>query len=110
MAPQSPASTTLPSEREFVSPADFVALSGLSLATVRRYVADGRLPSAQPGGRRCRVLIPVSALSGFVRTRPTIAPQPQPKSPTTSIASRHIPKKTLPGPPPRWRSKIEPED
>ncbi len=45
-------------DREAVSPQEFVVLSGLSIATVRRYIAGGRLPCIQPGGRRCRVLIP----------------------------------------------------
>lgn len=47
----------------FISPAEFAKLSGLSLATVWRYLAAGRIPKTQPGGRRCRILIPRSALS-----------------------------------------------
>lgn len=50
------------SNQEYVSPIEFGKIAGLSLATVRRYVKEGRLPSLQPGGKRCRVLIPRSAL------------------------------------------------
>ena len=52
--------------RETLSPQEFVTLSGLSLATVRRYLKDGRLAAIQHGGRRCRVLIPRSALTQFL--------------------------------------------
>ena len=51
-----------PPESAYLSPAEFVELSGLSLSTVRRYLRDGCLPKFQPGGSRCRVLIPRVAL------------------------------------------------
>jgi hypothetical protein len=38
------------------------------MATVRRYLKDGRVPSVQPGGARCRVLIPVAAVEHFLCT------------------------------------------
>lgn len=46
-----------------VSPAQFSELSGLSLATVHRRLADGSIPKKQYGGKRCRIMIPLSALS-----------------------------------------------
>jgi hypothetical protein len=49
-------------QRKHLSPAEFVAESGLSLATVHRYLKSGRLPKVQIGGFRCRVLIPREAL------------------------------------------------
>jgi len=63
MAPKSPAA--MPSSQQgvkCVSPKEFAVLSGLSLSTVRRYLADGRLPKIQPGGHRGRVLIPCDVL------------------------------------------------
>ena len=45
----------------FLSPAEFSSHSGISLSTVWRYLADGLLPKVQPGGPRCRVLIPIEA-------------------------------------------------
>lgn len=48
---------------DHVSPARFSELSGLSLATVHRRLADGSIPKKQYGGKRCRILIPLSALS-----------------------------------------------
>ena len=48
--------------RKHLSPAEFAVESGLSLATVRRYLKSGRLPKVQFGGFRCRVLIPREAL------------------------------------------------
>ena len=46
----------------FVSPTEFARLTGLSLTTVRRYLADGRLPKIQPGGAGYRILIPRAAI------------------------------------------------
>jgi excisionase family DNA binding protein len=51
--------------REYLSPTQFLALSGLSLSTVRRLLASGLLPFVQPGGKRCRILIPRSALESL---------------------------------------------
>jgi excisionase family DNA binding protein len=59
-------------DRVFLAPSEFAERTGLSLATVRRYIAAGRIPVAQPGGFRSRVLIPRDAL---VLPRP--APQGQ---------------------------------
>jgi excisionase family DNA binding protein len=91
-----------PAERDYISPHEFVAKSGLSLATVRRYVRDGRLPSKQPGGRRCRVLIPRSALEQFTALKPVSGPtKPNPSAPTAAMHSN----KPLPGPRAKWRSQ-----
>jgi excisionase family DNA binding protein len=51
------------SDRVFLAPAEFARRTGLSLATVRRYIAAGRIPVAQPGGFRSRLLIPHDAIS-----------------------------------------------
>jgi site-specific recombinase XerD len=44
------------------SPKEFADRSGLSLATVHRYLKSGRLKKRQPGGKSCRVFIPESEL------------------------------------------------
>ncbi len=54
------------SDPEFLSPAEFAQFSGLSLPTIHRYRKSGRLPFIQPGGFRCRILIPKNA-SDLVR-------------------------------------------
>jgi hypothetical protein len=59
MSPDSPGN---PCTLDYESPADFARRTGLSLSTVRRYIAAGRIPVAQPGGFRGRVLIPQGAL------------------------------------------------
>jgi hypothetical protein len=46
-----------------LSPQEFSEQSGLSIASVRRYLRDGKLPFAQPGGPRGRILIPPDALA-----------------------------------------------
>jgi len=91
-------------EREYLSPHEFVARSGLSLPTVRRYLRDGRLPSIQPGGRRCRVLIPRSALESYSAAKSAARTSDTNRAPivATPSESRH---KTLPGPRAKWRSQ-----
>lgn len=92
--------------REFLSPQEFAAISGLSLVTVRRYLAAGRVPSVQPGGRRCRVLIPRSALSQFTKAVDVVFATDQAAAKqATSACSVSIAKK-LPGPAARWRSEV----
>ena len=49
-----------------LSPKAFAAASGLSKSTVDRYLKSGRLAKCQPGGRNCRILIPVTELSRLV--------------------------------------------
>lgn len=55
----------------FFSPAEFSRQSGLSPATVARYLARGKLPYLQPGGKRCRVLIPQVAFEMVARNNST---------------------------------------
>lgn len=83
-------------EREYLSPREFAVQTGLSSATVNRYLAGGRIPFHQPGGPRCRILIPRSALEPFTAA-PTGAQQPSSeKQPPTSAKPRS-------GPKPRWK-------
>lgn len=87
---------------EALSPKEFTQLSSLSLSTVRRYVRDGVLPSLQPGGRRCRVLIPRAALAQFAPKLQTKAEAPQPVLAASSSGKPQF--NELPGPRPRWQN------
>jgi hypothetical protein len=89
--------------RRYLSPQEFSRLSGLSLATVHRYLKAGKLPYRQPGGHRTRILIPVDALEpragdtpAQVAAQPSAAPPPSPETPVVSTSTR------LPGPKPQW--------
>ena len=46
----------------WLTPLEYSLSTRLSIATVRRYIASGKLPKYQPGGPGCRVLIPRDAL------------------------------------------------
>src|SRR4051794_22015598 len=65
-----------------LSPQEFSEQSGLSIASVRRYLRDGKLPFAQPGGPRGRILIPPDALARLAAhrmensSRPPLAANP----------------------------------
>jgi excisionase family DNA binding protein len=48
--------------KRYLSPQEFSQLSGLSLATVHRYLHKGKLRHLQPAGSRGRILIPIDAL------------------------------------------------
>jgi hypothetical protein len=50
------------SQGAWLSPKAYAQASGISLATVRRYLKLGLLPKLQPGGKRGRVCIPRSSL------------------------------------------------
>ena len=92
---------------EYASPDEFAGLTGLSMATVRRYLRDGRLPKVQPGGKRCRVMIPRDALEEFLPSsyasgESTDVPMADNTAvsspPTTSTPRDH-------GPVPRWMER-----
>lgn len=92
-----------PEHADYLSPQAFAAVNGLSLATVRRYVADGRLPAFQPGGYRCRVLIHREALAQLGRATPQ-SPTPSMRKPVRKHVADPRPNQSLSGPAPRWRS------
>jgi excisionase family DNA binding protein len=94
-----------PSSKSFLSIEEVWQVTGLSVSTVRRYVKNKRLPFAQPGGPRSRILIPISALSCLESvhetsdgTRPTDDPGPEAQAPNHEDLSRE----RLPGPKPQW--------
>jgi hypothetical protein len=91
--------------RAFLSPEEFSHLTGLSLASVRRYLKSGRLPCWQPRGRRGRILIPthlaLQALSGPSGAPACAASTVTAPSPAASVAL-HQPVSLLSGPRPKW--------
>ncbi len=95
------------SRPSFYSPEEFAAQTGLSIATVRRYIDKGKLPSVQPGGPRSRILIPADALDQLARravveSSPAAALEPVPDPGSRSTPTRR------PGPTPRWRRQANP--
>jgi len=84
------------SSRNHCSPQEFSERSGLSLATVHRYLRSGKLPFVQLGGRRHRVLIPCDALDLLLK--PSV--NEKPAEPTFNKRSDNPP--PMSGPQPRW--------
>jgi hypothetical protein len=82
--------------KNYCSPAEFSRRSGLSVATVRRYLRRGLLPHVQPGGRRHRILIRCDAAEQF---RHPPAAQPRAEADPPDAPSKPTP---LSGPVPRW--------
>src|SRR5262249_15969175 len=109
---QSAASTAVgfPPTGTFLSPADYVRLTGFSLSTVRRYLASGRLPKIQPGGSRCRISIPPQPLSPL---RPVPLAEDKAETPATTVgdggpSTSSKPETSPPrkrGPTPRWKGR-----
>lgn len=85
------------SDPEFLSPEEFAQFSGLSVPTIHRYLKSGRLPYIQPGGFRCRILIPQNAL--ILSGKSTSENSP----PAPPCAKQSQPK--APGPQPAWKKK-----
>jgi hypothetical protein len=85
-----------------VSPQEFSDQSGLSIASVRRYLRDGKLPFVQPGGPRGRVLIPTDALARLAGDgRGDTSPPTPAASPAGERRSEESSRR--PGPGPAWR-------
>jgi hypothetical protein len=95
--------TGAPPEQRYLSPQEFSALSGLSLATVHRYLRNGRLPYRQPAGHRGRILIPADALELVIAATPPDEPPQAPAAPSTSAMTRPpVTPARPPGPRPKW--------
>lgn len=104
MAPRDESSSPAePDPRDFISPGEFAERSGLSLATVKRYLARGDLPKYQPGGKACRVLIPRQALESFASSSGigTAPPASDLNEGDASDSETKQPRRR--GPRPRWR-------
>jgi len=81
-------------QRKYVSPQEFSAISGLSLATVYRRLRDGSLPSIQLGPKKSRVLISLDAAERLVSAAPNAG---DPSLPPSDEAP-----KPISGPRPKW--------
>ncbi len=87
------------SDPEFLSPKEFALSSGLSPLTVRRYLKSGRLPFIQPGGFRCRILIPRNALNSSGKIPSENSPPAPPRAKKTQTKTS--------GPEPVWKKKLK---
>jgi excisionase family DNA binding protein len=100
------------SDTYYLSPQAIADLSGLSLSTVHRYLDKGKLPKEQPGGKRCRVLIPRDALESTNRNGESAGDTPTQLSNGYQETGEVIavvlsPNKShRPGSQPRWKSKL----
>ena len=83
------------SSAQYLSPEQFSELSGLSIATIRRYVRACKLPFVQPGGPRGRILIPADALARLA--------MPRIEQPAQSMATEVTAEGRPEGPAPRRR-------
>lgn len=93
---------------QYVSPEEFTSLSGLSIATVRRYLAKGKLPKVQPGGPGCRVMIPRDALEQIRQPSGIDAGETDADNHPSGAASSSAPlarPSRLNGPLPRWQKR-----
>lgn len=75
---------------------------GVSMATLRRYLAAGMLAKHQPGGPRNRILIPVSELTAPLSTA-SVSGATSIKS---SLESSGLTAKRA-GPTPAWMKKLK---
>jgi excisionase family DNA binding protein len=91
---------TTVAKQQFLSPADFARLSGLSLSTVQRYLRDGKIPYLQPAGRRGRILIPLQAFERAVHDVNALEVGASADESSTTSSSSDEPR--LPGPRPKW--------
>lgn len=82
---------------ECLSPREAAKWLGVSIQTLRRRLDDGSIPFIQHGGRRCRIAIPVSALSSIAFSNAT----PDDRSYTAHHPASEKATK-LSGPAPKW--------
>jgi hypothetical protein len=109
MLSDSPAGDESKSSADFLSPAQFASASGLSPATVARYLAAGLLPKVQPGGPRHRVLIPASVLARLPETDgrqdTTAVVHANNDDVVASTSQSESNRSRRSGPEPRWKSR-----
>ena len=87
-------------------------LSGLSVSTLRRRIADGSLPVIQPGGPRTRMAFLSNVLELLSQphqriTEPASAETPEQPAPAQDKAEKPNsgPDKPIPGRRPKWRER-----
>ena len=89
--------------RGYLSPQEFSLLSGLSLATVHRYLRAGQLPFRQTAGFRSRIVIPRDALDVLAGDGPGVNSPESPTVPASSSGPQDSDIPTRPsGPRPKW--------
>ncbi|HEX6986540.1 MAG TPA: hypothetical protein VF170_14250, partial [Planctomycetaceae bacterium] len=101
--PRPPAGGPLPSgptpegSPTHVSVAEFVRRTGLSESTVRRRLADGRIPKYQPSGKGGVIAIPLAAALSAA------APPAAPSGPSGATPAPAPPRRS--GPLPAWQRR-----
>lgn len=90
---------------QFLTLKEFVQLSRLSEATLRRRVRDGSLPAVQMGGKGKKLLFPASALEQLGQHLAPYQPAGEVESANT-IPSTGTPTQAPSGPRPRWAQKL----
>jgi hypothetical protein len=90
------------STQKYLSPKEFSEQSGLSIATVGRYLRAGKLPYVQPRGRRGRVLIAFDALDRLAAERASRSATPSSPSALGEEGRGEQPIRRS-GPLPAWR-------
>ena len=83
-----------------LSPQQSADRSGLSLATIYRYLKSGKLTKHQPGGRNCRVLIAEAEL--FRAASPSDSEAAEVEAANQSDQPIDASSNTLSGPAPKW--------
>jgi|HubBroStandDraft_5_1064220.scaffolds.fasta_scaffold660959_2 hypothetical protein len=96
--------------KQFCDVQEYSDVTGLSPATVRRYLRTGKIPFAQPGGPRGRILIPIAAVSGLT-PKSSCRESERGGEDSSSLSSSlilkdDIPVERLAGPMPRWALKV----
>jgi len=86
---------------QFLTVEQVIACSGLSDSTIRRWIAGGVLPHAQPGGKRSRILIAKSALERLLQTE---VPVPAPVAQLPVEVKPPNPQRS--GPTPKWLRSV----
>jgi hypothetical protein len=100
--------TSAESNRDCLSPKEFARRNGISVSTVRRYKDAGRIAFDQPGGYRCRVLIPINALphhghEAELADGESLGAKKRPVE--KQVADPDASKTKLSGPSPRWQKR-----
>jgi hypothetical protein len=87
-----------------LSPKQFSQHSGLSIATVHRYLKAGRLPYVQPAGPRGRILIQSDALARLSNSSDPGSAQPHsPTHSSSGVVEVNAVRRS--GPVPRWKGQ-----
>lgn len=86
------------SQKTYLSIEEFSECTGLSPSTIRRRIADGKIPIWQPGGTGTRLLI----LNDFLN-RESSQINPESREATAPVSRKS--REKLAGPVPKWRQK-----